>query len=190
MKFVKMKKLFENGLFVGDCVANYAIVSCELMSGGTPKICWLKREQLCCGDNGVNYTLTFADPSDADALVGVWITQDGKGVMVDAADLNEILAECEKCCDGDAVEPTTTYTDDDGLSTFPAITGGAVVAYCITRADDGSIGAQQKFDLDYYGRYKTAKLFSASGTSSKYDVTSVAKPTVVLTDTIATAVCS
>lgn len=189
-KFIKLKKLYENGMFVGGCVANYAIVNCAELTADTPKPVWLNREQACCGENGIKYTLTFIDPENDDALTGIWIVVDGRGVMVDATTVDNILEACETCCDGDAVAIITEYTDEDGVSTFDAITGGTTSSYCITRADDGSLGAQKKFQLDYYGNILTAVVFSASGTSTKYTVTSKVKPTPIAPDTIANGVCA
>lgn len=190
-KFVKLKKLYENGMFVGDCVANWAIVNCSELTGDTPKPVWLNREKACCGESGIKYTLTFIDPENDDALTGMWIVVDGHGVMVDANDVDNIIAACETCCDGDPVEVTTEYTVmGTGVSTFDEVAGGTEASYCITRDDDGSPAAQQKFALDYYGKIKSFTLFSASGTESKYTVVSVVKPVPVLTDTIANGACA
>lgn len=116
------------------------------VSGFSPRNVWLLR-QIIPGQNQVQYLLTF-DPTsdqiaDGNTLQGVYVEQDGLGVMIDCLSVGNF----------NAVANGTLGSITPRYFTPPAFTTPAAVYYCITRSDDGTGAAHDDLIMDYVGFY-------------------------------------
>ena len=149
-------------------------LNCNRLMSYTPRACWLQR-WLPAGDGtDTIYQLTF-NLSSADQtqygnnlIQGLYVEQDGQGVMIDVADLATFLNGCDACCGGATGQMTRHYTDG-----IPAFADPTEQIYCITRSDDGSSYAVEQFANSYTGQYHgNIKVRSSLSGTSTYQVTS------------------
>lgn len=111
----------------------------------SPRPCWLLR-QIVPGTNQIQYVLTFqptsADLLDVNTILGLWVEQDGRGVMIDCIS----IADFNTVANG-------TGTITRRYSSAPVFTTPTASWWCVTRADDGSGYAHDVVVTDYVGSY-------------------------------------
>lgn len=141
-----------SGSFVGD--QNVQIqVDCNRLRAYSPRPCVLKRRLMPGDGTTIQYLLTFnlSDPEiDSNSLSGFSIENDGQDVMIDVVSAAAFVTACNcpDCVSGTGNPVARLYTY--GIPTF-VVPGG--LFYCITRADDGSGYAVDKFVTDYVPNY-------------------------------------
>lgn len=167
-------------------------INCERINAYSPRPVWLKT-WLAPGDGTIiNYQPTFfissADVIEygTNLIQGFWIEQDGKGVMVDVANINTLTSACNACCDDSpAVTLTRYYTGGITAFTYPTAS-----VYCITRLDDGGASAHENAALAYVNQGVSGFILKTNISGvSKYRVTSSVVIVAVGTDTVAAGEC-
>lgn len=132
--------------FTGYDTNNVISLNADLIQAFTPKPGWLKR-YLVPGQNQVQYLLTFepssADLADPNTLTGVYIEQNGQGVLIDSIS----VANLTNALNG-AGNITQNYAG--GIPLFATPTA---IAYCLSRADDGSSFAHGQVTMQYVTQY-------------------------------------
>lgn len=167
-------------------------LNCDRLNAYTPRPCWLQR-WLPAGDGSdIIYQLTF-DLSSAEQtqygdnlIQGLYIEQDGQGVMIDVLDLTTFLNGCDACCGGATGVMTRFYT------TIPDFTNPTETIFCITRADDGSAYAANTLADDYAGQFHgNIKVRSSISGTTRYQVTSFSgyPPVAQGSDVVASGAC-
>lgn len=139
--------LYKAPHFVGyDITENQISLNADRVQAFTPRNAWIKR-YLVPGQNQIQYLLTFeptsADIADPNTLSGVYIEQDGKGVVIDCISVANLVA---------ALNGTGSYTQQY-TSGVPLFVSPTAVAYCLVRVDDGSGYAHAKVETDYVTQY-------------------------------------
>lgn len=138
--------LYKAPHFTGYDSNNVISLNADLIQGFTPRPAWIKR-YLVPGQNQVQYLLTFepssADLADPNILTGVYIEQNGLGVVVDSINVTNLT---------NALNGTgnVTQTYPAGI---PLFTTPTAVAYCLSRADDGSAYAHGQVSTQYVNQY-------------------------------------
>ena len=116
------------------------------VQGFSPRNVWLLR-QIIPGQNQVQYLLTFEPTSDqlndTNTLQGVYVEQDGLGIMIDCISIQNF----------DAVANGTLGGISPRYGTPQAFTTPSALFYCVTRSDDGTGFAHDDFVMDYVGFY-------------------------------------
>jgi hypothetical protein len=138
--------LYKAPHFTGYDSNNVITLNADRIQAFTPRPAWIKR-YLVPGQNQIQYLLTFepssTDLTDPNILTGVYIEQDGQGVVIDSinvANLNNALNGVGNI--------TQTYA-----SGIPLFTTPTAVAYCLIRADDGSAYAHGQVSTQYVNQY-------------------------------------
>lgn len=169
--------IWKNGHYLGTCTTLHTL-NCNLFNNDTPKAAWLSNMSYCCGGDEA-YKLTFSKPkNDPNALSGTFIVEDGLGYFVDGV-VSDVIAKCDACC-GDNVAVTPVYN-----GTFPAILLPLAKTYTVTRADDGTFRANEKFRIDYMDWIIDGSLTSSrSGSNTIYVFTAYYDPIPQGPDTI------
>jgi hypothetical protein len=139
--------LYKAPHFVGyDVNENQISLNADRIGAFTPRPAWIKR-YLVPGQNQIQYLLTFeptsAEVADPNTLTGVYVEQDGLGVVVDCISVANLVA---------ALNGTGSYTQQYTTG-VPAFTSPTTTAYCLVRADDGSGYAHNKVESDYVLQY-------------------------------------
>lgn len=139
--------LYKAPHFVGyDTNENQISINADRVQAFTPRNAWIKR-YLVPGQNQIQYLLTFeptsAELADPNTLSGVYIEQDGKGVVVDCISIANLVV---------ALNGTGSYTQQY-TSGVPLFVSPTATAYCIVRQDDGSGYAHAKIETDYVTQY-------------------------------------
>lgn len=141
--------LYKAPHFTGYDSNNLITINADLIGAFTPRPAWVKR-YLVPGQNQIQYLVTFepssADLADPNILTGVYIEQNGLGVVIDCIS----VANAEAAFNGTG-SLTTTYIGQPGG--IPLFTTPAALAYCISRADDGSAGSHGLVSQAYVGQY-------------------------------------
>lgn len=137
--------IFKNGQYVFNDSQNSVAINAPELGPFTPRLAWLLR-YLIPGNNQVQYLLTFqpssADLADSNTIVGVWIEQDGEGILIDCISVAQAI---------DVANGTGTIQRRYGAA--PAFTNPTAAWWCVTRADDGSGYAHDRVVMDYIGFY-------------------------------------
>lgn len=111
----------------------------------SPRNAWLLR-YLVPGTNQVQYLLTFqptsADLADVNTIQGIYVEQDGKGILIDCISIDNFN-----------LVANGTGTIQRRYGAAPAFTGPTPTWWCVTRADDGSAAAHGDVTTDYIGQY-------------------------------------
>lgn len=168
-------------------------INCDRINAYSPRPCWLQR-WLPAGDGtDIIYQLTF-NLSSADQLQygnnliqGLYIEQDGQGVMVDVANMTTFLNGCDACCGGATGQMTRFYTGG-----IPDFANPTEANWCITRSDDGSAYAANQFADDYAGQFHgNIKVSTSISGTTRYQVTSFTgyAPIAQGSDVVATGIC-
>lgn len=141
--------LYKAPHFTGYDSNNQITINADLIGAFTPRPAWIKR-YLVPGQNQIQYLVTFepssADLADPNILTGVYIEQNGQGVVIDCIS----VANAEAAFNGTG-SLTTTYIGQPGG--IPLWTSPVALAYCLVRADDGSAGAHGLVSQAYVGQY-------------------------------------
>lgn len=140
--------LYKAPHFVGyDVSENQISLNADRVQAFTPRNAWLKR-YLVPGQNQIQYLITFeptsAEVADPNTLTGVYIEQDGKGVMIDCISVANLVA---------ALNGTGSYTQQYPNASIPLFASPTTTAYCLVRVDDGSGYAHAKVETDYVTNY-------------------------------------
>jgi len=141
--------LYKAPHFTGYDSNNQISINADLIGAFTPRPAWIKR-YLVPGQNQIQYLVTFepssADLADPNILTGVYVEQNGQGVVIDC--INVVNAEAAFNGTGSL---TTTYIGQPGG--IPLFTTPTAIAYCISRADNGSADAHGLISQAYVGQY-------------------------------------
>lgn len=170
MGFISAKLLFKNEEFLActkSVLVNSALVSPD------PKVAWIY-------PNGYGYyQITFTDPANPAGLTGVWVTEQGQGMLLDGT-LADVQAGLSACCSSTPVVVTPVYN-----GVFPAIVDPSLATYTYTRTDDGTIADLQDFMLAYLKWVVpgTIQRTTYSGGVSTYAFQSYTDPTLQGNDT-------
>lgn len=115
------------------------------IQGFSPRNVWLLR-QIIPGQNQIQYLLTFEPSSeqllDSNTLQGLYVEQDGMGVMID----------CISIANFNAVANGTLGGITPRYGAPPAFTSPTPLYYCVTRSDDGTGFDHDTFVMDYVGQ--------------------------------------
>ena len=149
------------------------------IQGFSPRNVWLLR-QIIPGQNQVQYLLTFepssADLADTNTLQGIYVEQDGQGVMID----------CISIANFDAVANGTLGGISPRYGAPPAFTTPTPLYYCVTRSDDGTGYDHDVFVTDYVSQYiGNVRLTSNVTGVSTYRFQAFSAPRAIGSDTIA-----
>lgn len=141
--------LYKAPHFTGYDANNLITINADLIGAFTPRPAWIKR-YLVPGQNQIQYLLTFeptsADLADPNILTGVYIEQNGVGVVIDCIS----VANAESAFNGTG-SLTTTYIGQPGG--IPLFSTPQAIAYCVVRSDNGSADAIGLFSQAYVGQY-------------------------------------
>lgn len=194
MKLVQAYLIYnaQSNTYVDD--GTLVTINCDQLAAFTPVKCWLQT-WLPAGDGtDVVYQLTF-DVNSVDLtqygtnlIQGVYIEQNGMGMVIDVADVETVSTACNACCDDSpAVTLTRYYTGG-----IPAFSNPSAATFCITRLDDGSASAHNEAALAYVGSFSGSfKLVSSLSGTSRYQVTSYTgwPPAARGTDVVSAGTC-
>lgn len=138
--------LYKAPHFTGYDSNNVISINADLVQAFTPRPGWLKR-YLVPGQNQIQYLLTFepssADLADPNLLTGVYIEQNGQGVLVDSISVANLTGALNGT--GSVIQ---TYAGGIPLFTTPT-----AIAYCLSRADNGSADAHGLVSQAYVNQY-------------------------------------
>ncbi len=148
------------------------------IGGFSPRNVWLLRN-LVPGSNQIQYQLTFepssADLADVNTIAGLYVEEDGMGVMIDCVSIANFNA---------VANGTGSITPR--YNGAPAFTTPSASWWCITRSDDGSAGAHGVVSTDYVGQYiGNVRLKSNTSGTSVYTVQAYGTMKAVKSDTVA-----
>jgi len=172
--------LYKAPHFTGYDSNNLISVNSDRLQAFTPRPAWIKR-YLVPGQNQIQYLLTFepssADLLDPNILTGVYIEQDGEGVVIDCIS----VANAQNAFNGTG-SLTPQYIGQPGG--IPLFITPTALAYCISRADDGSASAHGLVSQAYVGQYYgNARLRSNISGISHYTIFSFVFPIAQLCPT-------
>lgn len=170
--------IFSNGHYLFNDPNNVITLNSTRLQGFTPRNAWLLR-YIVPGVNQVQYLLTFepssADLADPNTIAGLYIEEDGKGVLIDCISITQF----------DAVA-NGTGTIQRRYGAAPAFTNPTATWYCITRSDDGTASAHGKVSTDYVGQYfGNMRLKSNVSGTSIYTFQAYSLPKAIGSDSIA-----
>jgi hypothetical protein len=173
--------IYKNAQYIFNDSNNVVTINAPEIDAFSPTPCWLLR-YLIPGDNRVQYLLTFqpssADLSDANTITGLWVEQEGQGVMIDCISVDQCLA---------VANGTGSIQRKYGAA--PAFTSPTPAWWCITRADDGSDFAHDVVTMDYIGQYfGNIRMKSNTSGVSIYTFQAYGVVTAVKSDSV-TTVC-
>lgn len=139
---------------------------------------WLVRNMVP-GNNQVQYNLTFdptsADLADVNTIAGVYIEQDGKGALIDAISISNVIL---------VLNGTGTIQRRYGAA--PSFTTPTPLWYCVTRSDDGSGSAHDDVVTDYVSQYiGNVRLKTNTSGVSVYTFQAFGLPKAIGSDTVA-----
>lgn len=145
MYMFKATAIFKNGQYVFNDPSNEIDLNSAKIDGFSPRPVWLLRT-VVPGTNQVQYLPTFAPSSeelaDANTIQGLWVEQDGEGVMIDCISIDNFNTIANA---GGSLQRR--------YGAAPAFTTPTPSYWCITRADNGTGAAHDKVVTDYVGRY-------------------------------------
>lgn len=137
--------IWTNGHYVFNDPNNTITLNSVRLQGFTPRNAWLLR-YIVPGQNQVQYLLTFeptsADLADSNTIQGLYIEEDGKGVLIDCISIDNF----------DAVA-NGSGSIQRRYGAAPAFTNPSANFWCVTRSDDGSAAAHGDVSTDYVGQY-------------------------------------
>lgn len=170
--------IYSNGRYVFNEPNNVINLNSTRLMGFTPRNAWLLR-YIVPGQNQVQYLLTFeptsADLADSNTIQGLYIEEDGKGVLIDCISITQF----------DAVA-NGTGTIQRRYGAAPAFTNPTAQWFCVTRSDDGTAYAHGVVSTDYVGQYiGNVRLKSNTSGTSVYTFQAYGTPKAVKSDSIA-----
>lgn len=179
---IQVKKLWQNGEMVALC-DDYVGLNCDNFDLGSLKDAWIVFEGGCCGaPPQANLTFQAPDPSKY-FIHGIWVQDEGAGILLDAATVDAVAVACNTCCG----QPAVVAPVYNGV--IPPSPVQNPNTYCITRSDNGSYLAVSNAFLDYTGKYQTMVHKSYAAGVSKYEITAVTPPVPVGADVVSNGAC-
>lgn len=137
--------IYKNGQYVFNDSNNTVTINAPKVDAFSPRNAWLLR-YLIPGNNQVQYLLTFqpssADLADVNTLQGIYVEQDGQGVLIDCISIDQFL-----------LVANGTGVIQRRYGAAPAFTNPTPNWWCVTRADDGSGFAHGDVVMDYVTQY-------------------------------------
>lgn len=137
--------IYRNTHYCFNDTQNVIDLNAANIDGFSPRNAWLLR-YLVPGSNQVQYQITFepssADLTDTNTIQGLWVEQDGQGVLIDCISISNF---------NDVSNGTGTIQRRYGAA--PAFTSPTGSYWCVTRTDDGSAAAHGDVSTDYVGQY-------------------------------------
>lgn len=175
----KATAIFKNGKYVFNDPDNEIALNAVSVEAFSPRLVWLLR-YLVPGTNQVQYSPTFnpssADLADVNTLAGLWVEQDGQGVMIDCISIDNFITVANG-----------TGTIQRRYGAAPAFTTPTGACWRITRADAGTAAAHGDVAMDYIGQYVgNVRLVSNTSGVSVYEVTAYGTMVAIGTDSVAT----
>jgi len=172
------KAIYKDGRYTFNDADNTIDINSLGISAFTPRNVWVLRS-IIPGQNQVQYNITFTPTSDqladSNTIQGLYLEQDGEGVVIDCISITNFNAAANT---GSAI--TARY------ATPPAFANPVALFYCVTRADDGSGTAHNKIVTDYIGQYfGNVRVKSNTSGVSVYTFQSYNVPVPIGSDTIA-----
>lgn len=176
----KAVAIYKNGQFVFNDPSsqNEIDLNSEQIDGFSPRNAWLLR-YILPGTNQVQYLLTFqpssADLVDTNTLQGLWVEQNGQGVMIDCISIDNFNTIANA---GGSL--TRRYASPVSFTTpTPS-------CWRITRADAGTGAAHNDVVTDYIGQYiGNVRLVSNTSGVSIYEVSAYGTLRAVGSDSVA-----
>lgn len=170
--------IYTKGQYVFNDPNNSIDINAAELQAFTPRNCWLLRT-IVPGTNRIEYNITFspssADLADANTIVGLYIEQDGQGVMIDCISITQFNAVANG-----------TGTIQARYGAAPAFTSPTTSYWCVTRSDDGSGAAHNDVVMDYVGQYiGNVRLKSNISGTSVYTFQAYGTVTAIGTDSVA-----
>lgn len=146
MALFQATAIYTRGQYVFNDPNSTIDINSVRVSAYSPRNAWILRT-IVPGTNRVESNITFsptsADLLDANTLQGIYVEQDGQGVVID----------CTSITDFNSVANGTTTTITPRYGTPPAFTAPTTNYWCVTRADDGSGAAHDDVVMDYVQQY-------------------------------------
>lgn len=163
---------------------NVITINVDRIMAFTPRPVWIKR-YIVPGQNQIQNLITFepssADLLDPNILQGVYIEQDGQGVVIDCISVTNFVTAADN-------SGTITQRYPSGVPLFVSPTA---IAYCVVRADDGSAGSHGLVSTDYVTQYiGNVQLRSNTSGISHYILFAFSFPIAIGTDTITAGACT
>lgn len=170
--------IYKDGHYVFNDSNNSIAINSPQIDGFSPVNAWLLR-YIIPGQNQIQYLLTFdpnsAQLADANTIQGIYVEQDGQGVLVDCISTAQFIAVANG-----------TGTIQRRYGAAPAFTGPTPTWYCVTRADDGSAAAHGDVATDYVTQYiGNVRVKSNVSGVSVYTFQSFTVPIAIGSDSIA-----
>jgi hypothetical protein len=138
--------LYKAPHFTGYDSNNVITLNADRIQAFTPRPAWIKR-YLVPGQNQIQYLLTFepssADLLDPNILTGVYVEQDGAGVVIDCTNVTAF----------DTAINNQTPIPQNYAAGIPLFVSPSAIAYCLVRADDGSGYAHDQVVMQYVTQY-------------------------------------
>jgi hypothetical protein len=163
---------------------NVITINVDQIQAFTPRPAWILR-YLVPGQNQIQYLVTFEPTSaqllDANTLTGVYVEQYGQGVVVDCINVANFVSAAD-------TSGTLTQKYAGGVPLFVSPTA---IAWCISRADDGSGFSHDNVVTDYLTQYiGNVRMRSNISGVSHYIVFSYTQIVAIGTDTVTAGACT
>ena len=163
---------------------NQITINADRIMAFTPRAAYLLR-YLVPGQNQIQYLLTFEPTSaqllDVNTLQGVYVEQDGQGVLVDCISVTNFV---------NAVDTAGSITPRYG-GAIPVFVSPVAIAWCISRADDGSGFSHDNVVTDYLNQYAgNVRLRSNISGVSHYIVFSYTQIVAIGADVVTAGACT
>lgn len=163
---------------------NIISINVDRIQAFTPRPVWIKR-YVVPGQNQVQILITFEPTSaellDPNIIQGVYVEQDGNGVVVDCISVANFVAAANN-----ATALTQRYP-----AGVPAFVSPFAIAWCISRVDDGSGFAHDNVVTDYLNQYAgNVRLRSNISGVSHYIVFSFTQIIAIGADIVTSGACT
>jgi len=170
--------IYTQGQYVFNESNNQIDINAAELQAFTPRNCWLLRT-IVPGTNRIEYNITFspssADLADTNTIIGLYIEQNGKGVMIDCISITDFNT---------VANGTGSITRR--YSSAPAFTTPSAAWWCVTRSDDGSGYAHDQVVVAYVGQYiGNVRLKSNTSGTSVYTFQAYGTVTAIGSDSVA-----
>lgn len=163
---------------------NQISINVDRIQAFTPRPVWILR-YLVPGQNQIQYLITFEPTSqqllDSNTLLGVYVEQDGQGVVVDCISVSNFVTAADN-------SGSLTQRYPGGI---PAFVSPTAIAWCISRADDGSGFSHDQVVTDYLNQYAgNVRLRSNISGVSHYIVFSYTQIIAIGADVVTAGACT
>lgn len=171
--------IYRRSMYVFNDPNNVVDLNAANIGDFSPRYAWLLR-YIVPATNQVQYLITFnpssADLTDVNTISGLYIEQDGEGLMIDCVSIDNF----NQCANGTITSLQRKY------GAAPAFVVPSAAWWCVTRSDDGSGFAHGKVVTDYVGQYiGNVRLKSNTSGTSVYTFQAFGTVTAIGTDSVA-----